>query len=266
MLYKKMNIYYNPIKHLYRYTDKINTIRNRGAARVTDIKTGGLVKCLANSQLFSGTAEAGLESFARIAKPRSFKAGETVFSEGEKAGGFYVVAEGRVKIYKVSSTGKSQIIHIFGPGSPFGEAAIFMGNRFPAYAEAVTHCELVYIRFDEFLKYLKKDPQFALNIIATLCIRLKSFLKTIEELSLDEVSTRLAKFLIESAAAPGAAVSGDRAVVTLGVRKNVLAGKLGTIPETLSRTFSKMKKQGLIKIDKKTITIISLKKLEEMAI
>lgn len=231
---------------------------------MNDITKAALLKGLMQSQLFTGTVEKGLEGFAGIVKMREVKAGETVFSEGEKAEGFYIVIHGRIKIYKISAAGKSQIIHIFGPGSPFGEAAIFMDNRFPAYAEAITEAGLAYIKFDEFLKYLKKDPQFALNIIATLCMRLKSFLKTIEELSLDEVSTRLAKYLTGLAESAPRAKKSDTAVVTLNIKKNILANQLGTIPETLSRTFSKLKKQGLIKMDKKTITILSLEKLSEL--
>lgn len=225
-----------------------------------------LLNGLMQSQLFMGMNAAALEDFSKIVTTREAKAGEIVFSEGEKAEGFYIVIEGKIKIYKISAAGKSQIIHIFGPGSPFGEAAIFMQNRFPAYAEAMSPCELVYIKFEEFLKYLKKDPQFALNIIATLCVRLKAFLKTIEELSLDEVSTRLAKYILSMASErKPSGTSSDKAVVTLNIKKNVLANQLGTIPETLSRTLAKLKKQGLIIIDKKTITIPSIEKLSELA-
>ncbi len=225
-----------------------------------------LLNGLLQSQLFMGMSAAALEDFSKIVRTREAKTGEIVFSEGEKAEGFYIVIEGKIKIYKISAAGKSQIIHIFGPGSPFGEAAIFMQNRFPAYAEAMSPCGLVYIKFEEFLKYLKKDPQFALNIIATLCVRLKAFLKTIEELSLDEVSTRLAKYILSMANERKAAgLSSDKAVVTLNIKKNVLANQLGTIPETLSRTLAKLKKQGLIIIDKKTITVPSIEKLSEIA-
>ncbi len=225
-----------------------------------------LLKGLSQSQLFMGTDGAALEDFSKIVKMRSAKVGETIFSEGEKAEGFYIILNGRVKIYKVSAAGKSQIIHIFGHGSPFGEAAIFMQNRFPAHAEAISPCELVYIKFEEFLKYLKKDPQFALNIIATLCMRLKAFLNTIEELSLDEVSTRLAKYILNLARQQGGgAHAPDKSVVILNVKKNILASQLGTIPETLSRTFARLKKQGLIKVDKKTIIIPSIENLSEAA-
>lgn len=233
---------------------------------MNDMHKTHLLEGLLQSQLFMGMSAAALEDFSKIVRKREAKTGEIVFSEGEKAEGFYIVLEGKIKIYKISAAGKSQIIHIFGPGSPFGEAAIFMQNRFPAYAEALSPCELVYIKFEEFLKYLKKDPQFALNIIATLCIRLKAFLKTIEELSMDEVSTRLAKYILNMAQQQaGGAPASDKSVVVLNVKKNMLANQLGTIPETLSRTFAKLKKQGLIKIDKKTITVYSIEKLAEIA-
>jgi len=222
------------------------------------------LKGLIQSQLFYAVSETELKNFSKIVRLRTVKSGETVFSEGENAEGFYIISSGKIKIYKISAAGKSQVIHLFGPGSPFGEAAIFMDNKFPAYAEAVTGGTLIYITFKDFLIYLKKEPQFALNTIAALCMRLKSFLKTIEELSMDEISTRLAKYIIKTVEQSGRELE-DGVQITLNIKKNLLAGQLGTIPETLSRTFQKLKKLGIIKIDGKRINILNAAALSRMS-
>ncbi|NTV32610.1 MAG: cyclic nucleotide-binding domain-containing protein, partial [Deltaproteobacteria bacterium] len=72
-----------------------------------------------------------------IVTDQVFRKGESIFSEGEEGNGFYVVITGRVKIFKLSSEGKEQILHFFGPGEPFGEVPVFAGQQFPANAEAL---------------------------------------------------------------------------------------------------------------------------------
>ncbi|MCG6893684.1 MAG: cyclic nucleotide-binding domain-containing protein, partial [Desulfobacteraceae bacterium] len=68
-------------------------------------------RVLAATALFRGLSEEDLVQIRRIAVDKSFERTESVFSEGDAARGFYVVAEGRVKIFKLSPDGKEQILH-----------------------------------------------------------------------------------------------------------------------------------------------------------
>ena len=223
-----------------------------------------IMESLAESEIFSGLSGNDLLSFSKISTIQKFETGVMIFSEGDKAEGFYIVKSGKIKVFKIAATGKTQVIHIFGPGNPFGEAAIFMENRFPAYAEAVTETELIYIGFDKFTEFLKKEPRFALNIIAALCIRLRGFLKKIEELSLSEVPVRLAKFIVNFAYET-LDLPQKQCAITLNIKKSLLASQLGTVPETLSRAFAKLKAQKLIDTDGQKIIIKDFEKLEELA-
>jgi CRP-like cAMP-binding protein len=63
----------------------------------------------------------------------------------EAANGFYIVADGQVKIYKTSLEGKEQILHIYGPGNPFGEVPVFSGSRFPANAQALVKSQILFL-------------------------------------------------------------------------------------------------------------------------
>ena len=116
MLYKKKIIYYNPDNKILKNAEGPESCFSRtaekksmrGKFKMNDISGGAMVKCLMQSQLFSGVGETGLVNFSKIAKFREVKTGEIVFSEGEKAEGFYIVAEGVVKIYKLSAAGKSR--------------------------------------------------------------------------------------------------------------------------------------------------------------
>ena len=99
---------------------------------------------IAEIPIFSGLPEDQISAIKQIAVEKHINKGEIVFSEGEEGHGFYVIAEGRIKIFKVSTEGKEQILHIFGAGQPFGEVPVFAGQKFPANAQAIDCCESVF--------------------------------------------------------------------------------------------------------------------------
>ncbi|MDP3283056.1 MAG: cyclic nucleotide-binding domain-containing protein, partial [Desulfobacterales bacterium] len=116
--------------------------------------------------LFEGLPDEQLHEIKKIAVSRQFSKGETIFSEGDPGDGFYIIAEGHVKIYKVSSEGKEQILHIFGIGEPFGEVPVFTGQPFPANAEAIAKSRLLFFPRSDFVELIKGNPSLALNMLA----------------------------------------------------------------------------------------------------
>jgi CRP/FNR family transcriptional regulator len=210
--------------------------------------------------LFHGLPEDHLRDLSQIAVNKYFNKAQVIFSEDEEANGFYVVVEGLVKIYKLSVEGKEQILHIFGPGEPFGEVPVFTGQHFPAHAEAIAESRLLFFPRDAFTDLIKKNPSLALNMLAVLSIRLLQFTVKIEHLSLKEVPGRLAAYLLDLSDEKGMDDSVD-----LKISKQQLASLLGTIPETLSRILAKMTKQGLIQVDGPRIGIMDRQGLEELA-
>src|SRR5512139_2824692 len=87
--------------------------------------------------LFQGLLQAHLEELTDIVVDQTLGRGQTVFSAGDEALGFYVVVSGRVKVFMLSPDGKEQILHIFSSGDAFGEVPMFAGGRFPASAETL---------------------------------------------------------------------------------------------------------------------------------
>jgi CRP-like cAMP-binding protein len=99
---------------------------------------------LGETPLFKGMDHAHLSQIRRIAQERNYTSGDAIFWEGDPGSGFYVILKGKVKIYKTSFDGKEQILHIYGPGHPFGEVPVFSGSRFPANAQAIAACRLLF--------------------------------------------------------------------------------------------------------------------------
>lgn len=219
-----------------------------------------ILRLLGEIPLFRGLTEDQLKQILQIAENRFYDKGRFIFSEGDAGNGFYVVAAGKVKIYKVSPEGKEQILHIYGPGNPFGEVPVFSGDNFPANAEVLLKSHLLFFPRTAFVKLIAQNPSLCMNMLAVLSMRLREFTLQIESLSLKEVPGRLAAYLIYLAAEQQ-----NEGAVTLAISKGQLASLLGTIPETLSRIFAKMNAQGLIQVHGKQIDILDPQGLDELA-
>jgi CRP/FNR family transcriptional regulator len=215
---------------------------------------------LGSTSLFSGVEGEHLRDLSGIAMVVSCKRRAHILSTGDPGDGFYLVKEGRVKVFMLSPDGKEQILHIIGPGESFGEVAVFAGQSFPAHAVALENSRLVFLPRDDFVALVSANPALALNLLAALSQRLRQFAKMIDALSLKEVPGRLAAHLLylnKKQATP------DH--LCLELSKTQLASLLGTIPETLSRILSKLQRAGLITIAGSEITILNRQRLVELA-
>ncbi|MDD2219037.1 MAG: Crp/Fnr family transcriptional regulator [Desulfoplanes sp.] len=223
------------------------------------MNTQHIMDILKRVDLFDGLSDAYLEALGGIARHMSLDKGQTVFFAGDAGNGFYLVRSGRVKIFKSSFSGKEHILHVFGFGEAFGEVAVFAGDKFPASAMTLAASELLFFPRKAFLELLAKEPELALQMLALLSKRLRSFVNKVEELSLKEVPARLAGHFLLLAA------SGNTSTFHLDLSKTELSKYLGTIPETLSRVLKKMDDQGLIHGNGAEIEIIDMQGLEELA-
>jgi len=214
--------------------------------------------------LFAGLREDDLKRIRAIALPKQIGKREILFGEGEEAKGFYVILSGRVKLYKISPDGKEQILHIVSAPDAFAEAALFFEGSYPAFAEALADSQLLFFPKRDFIQLIERNPQLSINMIVSLSHFLRRFTSLIEELSLKEVSSRVAKYLLDLSL-KSAKEGKNPKEIELDLSKNQLASKLGTISETLSRTLTKMRAKEVIDVKKNRILILNRKFLEKMA-
>jgi CRP/FNR family transcriptional regulator len=220
-----------------------------------------LIDLLGGSLLFGGLDREQLQAILRIAVPQKYQREEMIFAEGDAGRGFFILVEGMIKIFKLAPEGKEQILHIFGPGEPFGEIPVFTGQPFPANAQALAASRALFFPRQRFVALISGNPSLSLNMLALLCLRLRQFTIQVENLSLREVPARLAAYLRLAREEQRQAQR-----VTLPFSKGQLASLLGTIPETLSRIFARMSAQGLIAVNGREIAILDDRGLAEMAL
>jgi CRP/FNR family transcriptional regulator len=218
------------------------------------------IAIIASAPMFGGLTDEQLSKISNIAQNQSFQRGQAIFWEKDRAVGFHVVADGKVKIYKTSPEGKEQILHIYGPGQPFGEVPVFSGGRYPANAMSIEKSRTLFFQRQDFINLISEHPSLALNMIAVLSVRLRQFTVQVENLSLKEVPARLASYLLYLAEEQK-----KSDIVTLPISKGQLASLLGTIPETLSRIFNKMSQHRLITVKGSVISLIDPEGLQALS-
>lgn len=219
-----------------------------------------LITKLAQFPLFAGQGQEMLHQIAMVTQLRHYQCGQTVFHEGDAGNGFYMVSKGRVKIFKLSPEGKEQILHIFGSGEPFGEVAVFEGRKFPASAEAIEPLEVIFINRFDFIDLIQKNPSLTLKMLSMLSLRLRLFAHLIEDLSLKDVPSRLARYILLVSEKQN-----NNKKIELDITRSQLASLLGTIPETLSRIFSRFQASDVLISNGNNVTIQNKEMLEAIA-
>ena len=227
-------------------------------------EAGQKKKILRDVYLFSGVPEADLEALAHLAVSKAFARQDTIFWEGREAQGFYLLSRGYIKLMKSSPEGKEYIIRLVGPGETFAEAAVFSDASYPATAMALEDCQTLFFPKAPFLRHLAASPTLARNMLATLSRLMLHLTRQLEDLSLKEVSARLARYLLERCQERHGRIEKGLAF-ELPTTKTHLAAYLGTIGETLSRTLSRLKSQGVIEVEKGRITITDPAVLKKIA-
>jgi CRP/FNR family transcriptional regulator len=212
---------------------------------------------MAKMPLFQNLSDEVLGMLQGILVEREFSRGESIFTEGEESTGFFIVNRGRVKVYKLSSDGKEQILHLAGAKELLGAVSAFAGNPYPAHADAMEKTGVFYFPRKKFMDLIKEEPSVVMNMMANLSMRLQHFTRMIESLSLKEVPGRLAAYLLYHCEQTGCSDS-----VEMDISKGQLASLLGTIPETLSRILRKMSEKGILEVKGRKVRLLKKKELQ----
>ncbi|MCX6966629.1 MAG: Crp/Fnr family transcriptional regulator [Verrucomicrobia bacterium] len=218
----------------------------------TAFRLPAILNSLRACPLFAGVSVDDLESLAEFVVLKAVKKGGYLFHEGAPAEGFYVVQTGSINVHRVSPTGREQVISVFRAGQSFAEAAVASHGGYPADARAIEPSNVLLVPKADFIELLRKRPELALRMLASMSQHLRVIVGLLDDLTLKDVETRLAHWLLKRCKKPpGAAAQ----LIHLEGTKRVLAAELGTTSETLSRTLAKFRDSGLLIVSGKAITL-----------
>lgn len=224
------------------------------------------VTLLRRVPLFTALPGAVLTALAAAAIERSYAHGEMIFLEGEPCAGLYVIAAGEIKIFKLSSQGREQVLHRLGVGGTFNEVAVLDGGPNPASAAAISDALCLVITRSEIRRLAESYPQLAWALIESLARGARHLVGMVEDLALLPVKARLAKLLLAEAGRPAlSAVGGDAIDRSQMLTQADMAARLGTVREMVGRALRELVDDGLIAMDRHRILILDRVKLAAVA-
>ncbi|HWX22539.1 MAG TPA: Crp/Fnr family transcriptional regulator [Candidatus Binatia bacterium] len=228
---------------------------------LAEFRNIGVINTLRGCQLFTGLPPQDLENIAAVTVIKSLAKGDYLFHEGGPATGFYIVQRGSVNVHRVNAVGKEQIIHIFRAGESFAEVALASDKGYPADACALEPTQVLLVQKNGILALLRRQPELALRMLGSMSSHLRVLVGQLEDLTLKDVETRLANWLVKRCPNPQ---SEQAARIELAMTKRVLAAELGTVSETFSRTLAKFREQKLLTVKGRTVTILSPARLNAL--
>ncbi len=210
--------------------------------------------CVSLVPIFNHLEKEQLDEVMNLTKSIKYRKGEIIYRAGYKSDSLYIVSKGKIKIYRLSESGKERLLHILFPGDFTGELALFSESIHESYAEAMEDTVVCTVNRADLQELLKKYPAISLKILSEFSKRLEQSEKQTTRFTTEKVETRIALYLAELA-------NGDNEVkeIELPMSKKDLASYLGTTPETISRKLYELEDAGLIKQKQhKKIEIINI--------
>jgi CRP-like cAMP-binding protein len=211
---------------------------------------------LANLPMFRRTPRAQLAQLARQARVQHAHRGELVARAGERPSGLMAVGYGLVKLSLKGASGK--VLRLVGPGETFGEVVLFLDEPLPVDATALSDTMLVVLPAAPLLGLIDRDPAFSRALLASVCQRMHALIVDFEAATLHGARERLAAYL-DALAEPGSTVA------QLPAAKTVVAARLGVAKETLSRLLHQFAEEGLIAVQRRSITLLDRERLAAAA-
>ncbi|MGH9738130.1 MAG: Crp/Fnr family transcriptional regulator [Candidatus Acidiferrales bacterium] len=207
--------------------------------------------------LFASLNEAEMRALCARVTNRHFRRGELLFNEGDPCSGLFLVASGKVRIFKLSPAGREQVLAVEGPGSSFAELPVFDGGKYPASASALEDAEVLFISRKDFQNYCREHPEVTLKVLAVVGVRLRRLVGIIEDLSFTTVRQRLISVLLRLAQESGSSTT-EGVRVELTKSHQELAAELGTVRELVSRNLGRLQAEGFLEVDGRIILIKDL--------
>jgi len=207
--------------------------------------------------LFADLSDDALTRVASVAIRRTYAPGKTVIFEGAPCQAAYFVAEGQVRVYRLSPSGREQVLVRLGPGQAFNTVPPFKPHGVNhATAEPLTPVTLYVITREDFHRLVIECPELALALLRDFAGRLDHLTNLVEDLSLRTVRGRLARFLLEQA---------EAGAVTQRWTQEEIAAHLGTVRDMVGRTLRAFTDAGLVRMERQCIMLLDREGLEAEA-
>jgi CRP-like cAMP-binding protein len=215
------------------------------------------LKTAKRSVLFRSVPDEMLQNLLGDSHKRKVARGATLFVQGDPATHMYVILEGCVKLIRITPGGEEIVVAVYSEGDSFGEAVALKGGQYPVTVEAVQDSVLMQVETRVVFDTLRSDPDLAVAMLSSTFSHLHELVMEIENLKALSGAQRLATFLISLAPVEDGPCS-----LVLPYDKVLIAKRLGMKPESLSRSFANLRKQG-VSVKRQSVDVEDITQLKD---
>ncbi len=205
------------------------------------------VEVFKQSPNFTDLSEDKLNELAGLTILCYFRKGEFIFYEGETSEFFYIIQEGRIKLFKQSACGKNFTVGMLHHGDTVYSAVLFDGKPRWASAQALSDVVVLRIGREEFLSFVTNNPSVAMSLITILGEQVHRAYDRLRDMAVNRVDQRLIRILCMLSSKFGN---------TLFFTAEEIAELAGTTRETTTRVMGQLKNSGIIHCTRGKITIL----------
>lgn len=225
---------------------------------------GDLAKELVRCPLFDRIDEAALRELGAVCRPIRRRKEEIIVREADPCEGFFVVADGLVRVYKIAPDGRERTLHLVRPPHSFAEAAMFHDGGYPAFAAAMEDSRLILVPREPFLRLLRGQPESSVRMFESLSVWMHRLLDQLETETFLNARAKLASYILRELRRRPAEPETRR--IKLGAPKKEIASQLGMAPETFSRAQADLEISGLISVSGRSIDVADPLALEAVVL
>lgn len=224
-----------------------------------------IVEALRGVALFHDLPDAELAGLAGRVVRKRYGRDETIFAQGQRGDGLYVVAHGHIGITRQNAEGDELLLTLAGPGEYVGELSLFDGAPRSAGVVAVDDCRLLFLPRDAFRAFLEAHPAALWTCLAVIAGQLRRLTEVADDIALRDLRGRLARGLLRLADQGAVAVAGTppaREGHAVRITQQHLANMLGATRERVNKQLQALAEEGVIILERGQVRVLDRAALE----
>lgn len=214
--------------------------------------------CVHRVPLFAHLTSEEQDRIQKLLSHQTYQKGEIILSP-ETPEKLIIIFEGQIRVYRLTTSGKEQLLRISGAGDYEGESNLFCKNNEALYGEALKTTKVCIIYKRDFQRLLSSYPQIGYKLLQLNTKKMVQLEQQIQFLAIDKIEERLAFYLLDL---NSKSKCNKDMIIPMPLKE--LATYLGTRPETLSRKLKIFEERKWIARSGRKVKILSMASLEEL--
>ena len=195
--------------------------------------------------LFEPLSPDGIERVAQSIPSKYFDVDEHVFTSAYRGEMFFLLLEGRVRVYRLEAGGEVTI-GILEAGEMFGEAAFTSREGKSSFAQAIAPAKVGFLTRSVFHRLIRREPELGIRVVELLSERLSFYEQRIADIALKKVPARLASVILQLVEQDGVVTGDEDYRILTRYTHEELASMIGAKRVAVSRAMKELREIGAV--------------------